>query len=357
LFIFSPLFSVLANKGVDWGIGTAIAVDRFLVWGIPYIAGRICFQSRRELELLRNWLVYGTLLFIPIFAWEAILGPDYYLSKLIYGIPPHGHMVSRLGGWRPELFFRNGIECGTWIACALFVAIAYVDVRDWRSRKNLISTSTCAALLGLLGFSRTVYAYALFVAAFPFCVLALFLRRPFPLLILVLVVVAYCATRSSMIWDGKQMVEIVEKSKSDKVNSIGYRVRAENAYAEKVLKHGPIWGFGGINSAIFDWWAKSHLWPDGWWVHIFRTGGYVGLATWIGWFGIVPLIASRPFSLPPNGSLVMPSKKLLGFASFVIGNLVDGLQNMAIFGTTGLLLGAIVATRSAAVRQTTLKSD
>jgi hypothetical protein len=235
--------------------------------------------------------------------------------------------------------------------------MAYVDIRDWRSRKNLINASIVVSLIGLLVFSRTVYAYALFVAACPLCLLAFLLKRPYPLLVLVIVVATYCATRSSMTWDGKKMVELVEQSMSDKASSIGYRVRAENAYAEKVLKHGPIWGFGGINSAIFNWWAKKHLWPDGWWVHIFRTGGYVGLATWIGWFGIVPFIASMPFSLPPNGSSVMPSKKLLAFASFVICNLVDGLQNMAIFGTTGLLLGAIVATRCAAVRHTTVKSD
>ena len=289
----------------------------------------------------------------PLFAWEAFLGPDYYLSKLIFGTVPYENMTWRLGGWRPELFFFSGIECGTWIACCTAIAISAVKIDNWYSVENLTSVAVCIAMLVLLVFSRTIYAYALLIGTLPFCLLAFWIRRPYPLLVLVIGVSVYCATRSTGSWDGELMVQVVAKSKNDKVGSIAYRVRAENSYVEKVCKHGPIWGFGGTNSAIYDWWAKNHLWPDGWWVHIFRCGGYAGLATWIGFFGLMPLLATMPFSIPPRWRSVEPSGKLIAFSCFVILNLVDGLHNMAILGTTGLLLGAIVATRAAAVSKLT----
>ena len=343
LFSLSPLLSVIANQGENWNNGVAISVDRILTWGIPYFAGRICFQTKIDQESLRQWLLYGTLAITPLFVWEAFLGKDYYLSYLLYGIPPYKEMTWRLGGWRPELFFRNGIECGTWLAGMCIVAISALWDEKVNPRRKYAKIGICVVLLLMLLFSRTVYAYAVLIGTLPFFLLSLWLRRPYVLCVLVIGVSTYCATRSTGLWDGQGVVRVVENVNSQKTGSVAYRFRAEDAYAKKVREHGPIWGFGGTNSAIYDWWAKNHLWPDGWWVHVFRSGGYVGLIFWIGLFGVVPVVAAMPSFNLRLSSLMTPSTALLSFSCFAILNLVDGLHNMAIFGTTGMLLGALVS--------------
>ena len=74
------------------------------------------------------------LLYVPICVFEMVPGARYYVLGLVYGIGPHGHMVDRLGGWRPEGFLTNGIELTTWMASGLDHRVWLWLHRGWRPR-------------------------------------------------------------------------------------------------------------------------------------------------------------------------------------------------------------------------------
>ena len=81
---------------------------------------------------------------------------------------------------------------------------------------------------------------------------------------------AYIGVRISGAWDGRPLVDLAD----GKAESVAYRLRAEGSYVKKVVDHDAWFGFGGTNSEIYDLFSQGHLWPDGWWIHQFRRGGW-----------------------------------------------------------------------------------
>jgi len=76
----------------------------------------------------RPWPMYRSV------AFEMVMGPRWYLAGLVYGIKYREAMVERLGGWRPEGFFMEGISLSLWMASAAVVAFWLGYGRLWKPR-------------------------------------------------------------------------------------------------------------------------------------------------------------------------------------------------------------------------------
>ena len=338
-FVLLPLASLASNGFLKHWISIDQVWKNLFEWAMPYLAGRLYFGEREAPRNLSVAIVVSGLLYVPVCLFEMVLGPRYYLLGLVYGISPHGHMVSRLGGWRPEGFLTNGIELATWMALASTTAAWLWLYRGWSPWKAPAWFPSLALTL-VTTACRGVFGYATLGIGLVTALLSRWLQTRFLIASLALLAPVYVGVRVSGTWDGHQLRDLAEQA--GKGGTVAYRLRAEGAYIQKVTEHGLTLGFGGVNSDIFDFFAQGHLWPDGWWVHQLRSGGLVGLTAFLLAMFLVP--AGLGLALPAGRSgRGSPGALAWGLSLFLVLHLLDSLHNMAYLTPTPLLGGSLVA--------------
>ena len=338
-FLLLPLASLAANRFAE----PLASIDQVWVysmaWGVPYLLGRLYLGDREGPRRLCLAIVVGGLVYIPICLYEMVMGPDFYLLGRIYGVAPYLHMVERLGGWRPEGFLTNGIELATWMALSSTVA-AWLWLRQGWEPGRAPAWAPPLALAAVTLACRGVFGYMNLMLGLATVGLSHLLKTRWIILALALVPPAYVAARVSGAWNGSTLVELA--ARAGKGPTVAYRLGAEDAYIKKVYEHGFVFGFGGVNSAIFDWGAQRHLYPDGWWIHQLRSGGLVGLIAFYLAMFLVPAGAALATPAGRSGR-ASPGALAWGLALFVTLHSVDSLLNMSLLTPTPLVGGALVS--------------
>ena len=337
-FALLPLASLAANGFAAHQGSLARVFLNFAEWAVPYLIGRLYFGDREGPGRAATGVVVAGLASVPIFGFEALMGPRWYLAGLVYGIAPHEHMVARLGGWRPEGFQTNGIEAATWLALSATLA-AWLWLRGgWRPSKAPAWVPPLVLTLATLA-SRGVYGYANLFIGMASAVLTHFFRTRVVLVVLALLPPAYVAARVTGLWSGAELVRLT--SVTGREGTVAYRLGAEDAYIKKVIEHGPLLGFGGTESAIYDYWAKGHLWADGWWVQQLQSGGVVGVSAFLLAMFLLP--AGLGLALPAGrDGGASPGSIARGLTLFVLLHSLASVHNMDLINATPLLGGALV---------------
>ena len=337
-FVALPIASFAANGFVGWDYSSDLIAQHLASWGLPYLIGRLYFGDREGPRRVTVALIAAGLLSLPIFAFEMVAGPRYYLAGLIFGIPYEANMVSRLGGWRPEGFLSNGIEVSNWLALSATVATWAWLRGAWRP--GVIPAWFPPLILSAFTIAcRGVYGYANLAVGLGVAVATHFLGTRAFLILLAILPPLYVAGRSTGLWDGQVLVRMA--ATTGRADTVAYRIGAEDAYASKVREHDAALGFGGHNFGIFDFWAKSYLWADGWWVHEFRTGGYIGVSAFLLALFLWPgaLAIALPIGRGRGGS---PGSMARGLGLFVLLHALDSLHNWDQLIATPLIGGSIV---------------
>jgi hypothetical protein len=353
-FVIAPLVSLAANDWTDAPLAYRFAWEHLTAWATVYLAGRLYFSDRlgEGLWELGVAIVAASLLYVPICCFEMLMGPSWYLLGLIYGIPPHFHMVKRLGGYRPEGFLTNGIELATWMALATTVAF-WLWLSGFRWHRRVPSWAPTLVLFLTTVACRGVYGYEILILGLVAAALTWLIRTRLVLIAMALLIPAYPAARISGYCDGQNLVQLADRF--GKAGSLGYRFSAETRYIQKTEDHGLVFGFGGSESGIYDWWSKSHLWPDGWWIHTLRWGGLVGLTIHLLAFFLWPS-AQVLARLPARTIREMPRSMAWVLALLLILHGIDSLQNMA-YLTPSILVGASLVGLFAASSSSTRPSS
>ena len=331
--------SYLASDRSNWVEFVNQLWTRLTAFAVPYLAGRIYLGHREGVQKLSYAVVLGGLAYIPLCLFETIAGPKYYLNYLLYREVPHLHMVFRLGGNRPEVFLPNGIEVAAWMAMATVVSVWICVSRDGLRLWRVPGWVVPVALLATTAACRGVFGYVTLAVGLAATGLMQLIRSRVPLVLLLLVPPAYMTARLGGFWDGRQLVEVA--GRADKAATMEYRLRAETEYMDKVKGHNLALGFGAEGSAIYDFWAKSHLFPDGIWIHVLREGGVAALAAFYAavFLGPAGLAAVGLPSRTLRGSSVTPA---WGLALFLAMHANDTLLNFERFGVTPLIGGSVV---------------
>jgi len=351
LFVVLPLASLAANGFADYPISIDHVSRNLAGWALPYLIGRLYFADREGPRRLAVAITLAGLASLPIFGFEMAMGPRWYLAGLVYGIAPYENMVSRLGGWRPEGYLDSGLEVATWLALSA-TAAAWLWLRGgWRSRK--VAAWAPALVLSLATIAtRGVYGYANIAIGMATVGIGHFARTRVALILLAAVPPAYVVSRITGVWDGSAMTSLA--ARAGRGDTVAYRLGAEAAYMKKVADHNLAFGFGGTESAIFDFWSQRHLWPDGWWIHQLRAGGVVGLtAFWLASF-LIP--AALGIALPAGRTGgATPGAMARGLSLLLLLHALDSVHNMNALTQTpligGSLVGLFLARRSARVDQ------
>ena len=188
-------------------------------------------------------------------------------------------------------------------------------------------------------YCRGVYGYIVLGLGVSMATLMQLFKSPMPLALLLLVPPTYAATRASMQWDGHQLIDLA--AKAGRPGTVSYRLNAEEQYISKVKEHNETWGFGGIDSGIFDFFSRGHLFPDGWWIHILRDGGVVGICAFFFALFLLPAFTAV-FGLPLRSIRGSPISSAWGLALFIALHQTDSLHNRYFISPTGLMGGSLV---------------
>jgi tetratricopeptide (TPR) repeat protein len=273
LFCFCNIPSSLQN-GLGLYDGLSASLGYILMWGLPYLFGRLYFGSLQGIQLFATTMVIGGLACIPFCLFEMRMSP-----KLLYMF--YGGTIdfqSRLGGYRPKLFFATGLELGMWMTAASLAGW-------WLWRCGTITkikeTSFGRVLLPILFvttlFCRSTGAIALLFAGIILLWLSVHLRTRLMLAVVLLAGPLYVGARTTNFWSGQQAVDwAVRLVGPERAQSLEYRFQCEDLLMARARQQPYLgWGAWGRSATLFS--NGKPVQTDGLWIIVFGQNGYFGL--------------------------------------------------------------------------------
>ncbi len=280
IYILAPLPTSITNGlGVYDGISGTYA-NTFL-FGVPYLLGRVYIRNPNDVKAVAIWFVFAGLFAVPMALWESRMSPQ--LNNQIYGYRASPfHMTARLGGYRPMLFMRHGLEVGLWFATSGAVAMwLWITASKQIKIFNLPISFFTAIILVTNILSRSLGAIILLAGT---TATGIFVRTTGLRIALVALILApsiYLGVRISNVWSPDLIFEAIESYDPDRARSLQARVAQEVSFSQHALKK-PIFGWGGYGrNRPVDAEDGSARAVDGLTTIIFGVYGFVGLISFL----------------------------------------------------------------------------
>lgn len=334
----APFFSSLANGLGAYDGGSAVAAQ-FSRWALPYIVGRIHFQGERSLRDLLVGMFAGATLLIPFCLYEMRMSPT--LLPRVYGLGAFTGM--RLGGWRPRIFFPDGLELGLWMSMCLLSGFWL-----WRSGafQRLwgfsVGRTVFPALAVVTVLCRSSGALALLAIGMGVFWATKRFRSRLAMILLISAPVIYVAVRVPNVWDYSGTVAFLRNNfDADRAQSFEFRLHNEDILVEKAMER-PLFGWGGWGrSRVYNEEGRDISVTDGLWIIVLGTSGMFGLASFLGMFFVPGFIFVWKYAPADWTSPTAAGQAAAVCISslFVIDSLLNGFPN----GVYIVLLGGLVA--------------
>lgn len=346
LFCITPLFTSLQNElGVYDGL-SGVAYHT-IVWGVPYVTGRLYFSSLDGLKRLALALVAGGLIYLPLCLYEIRMSPQ--LHAMVYGFYQHDWLQTlRDGGYRPMVFMNHGLMTGLWMCVATLIAFAAWTSGAVKRVWGLPMAGVCLALAVTANLCKSAGAFALLVVGAGVLWAMRSMRTSLPMLLLVLAPPAYVAARASGAWTGAELVDLASRWKPERAGSLAFRLQAEERLRERAAEQ-PIFGWGGWNRSSVkrnaDAGNDATVIVDSLWIITFGKYGAVGLASLLA-IWLVPLLALwariSPARWGERGNVWAWSLALV-FVLYEIDSLVNAMANPIYLVVAGGIAGFALA--------------
>lgn len=372
----SPFFTSLANDLGAYDGGAAIQ-SQIMVWGLPYLIGRLYITDTNALRHLAMLFVFAALIYVPFILWEMRFSPR--LHEQVYGYRTYTHggtTTRRLGGWRPTVFQRHGLMLGVLMATCSLMAIwlwytksvkvmplmppgmrgKFIHQDPVSKRQQLVEAigptmvfwPIALGLLGIFVLCRALNGLLVFAIACAALGALKFLKLRTPMVLFALIPFVFAGTRiiqqyTDFSFD-KPLIDAVAKIDEDRAGSIAFRFENEHLLTEKALLR-PILGWGGWGrNRVYDENDVDITVTDGFWVITLGQTGIIGLvASFVVLLGPVFLLMKR---YTPQELISPQLAPATGFAAILCMYAMDCLPNamlnpmfvMAAGGLTGLLV-------------------
>lgn len=349
-----PLFASLTNDLGPYD-GLSESLWQTLIWGVPYLAGRISCADPDGLRDAALAVVMGAALYVPVCWLEVRMSPQ--LHYWVYGFKPSAEsyeQVIRFGGYRPIGLTTHGLVLSLWmclgamLAVWLFSAGALEGLRP-RLRLNPRLLTALVVLLAVTAVA-TKSTGAIILGGVGLAVLFLTSRYRLPLLAGALLAVppAYMVVRAGEFWSGKDAVAwVADHISPERAQSLEFRLQNEDALIRKALER-PVFGWGG--------WGRSRIKDeetgedtsvtDGLWIILLGTQGVAGLAAVTAIFLLPPLLWFRAHP-PHQWARIRPAETAVAvlLPLVMIDNLFNGIGNPVYVLLAGGLTGVLVRER------------
>lgn len=279
VWCLTPVGSSLLN---DLGLydGVSASVAQTIEWGLPYLIGRAYFSDREGLDELTRGIVLGGLVYVPFCLYEIRMSPQFH--RMVYGYHQHSFGQSiRFGGFRPTVFMSHGLEVGMWMSIAALLA-CWLGAAGTLERVGGVPLGLVGLPLLLITALLCKSSGALVLLATGLAVLGICQRTGGRLLAILLLLAPplYMASRSSGVWSGRNLVELVASAfDEDRAQSLEFRFENEDMLVTKALQR-PLFGWGGWGRArVYDADGRDVSVTDGLWIIAIGNHGIVGLAS------------------------------------------------------------------------------
>jgi len=324
--------------------GLSATLGQTIMWGIPYLLGRVYCDDEPGLRELLFAIVIGGLTYVPLCLYEVRMSPK--LHYQMYGYIQHVWVQTiRFGGWRPMVFMQHGLAVGMWMTAA-----ALVTVGLWRSgfTDRLLGMPMgflCAVLLVTAVMCKSTGAIVLLFVGGSM----LWLRRPALLRTVVVsilcFVTAYQGARATGLWNGDEMLAIVQATPtaSERADSLRTRLDNEVILANRARQR-PLFGWG-YRFQVLDEWGDQTSTSDGMWIIHFGKNGFLGLLAWMTAMILPVLSVARKKVLDkipdPLAGLALIEALLLTL--WMVDTLFNAMFNPAFLVVTGSLTSVTAA--------------
>jgi hypothetical protein len=348
-----PLVTALSNNlGVYDGLSAAI--QQTILWGLPYVMGKVYFGDFKGLRELAIVLFIGGLIYIPLCLYEILMSPQ--LHSTIYGFHQHNFsQTMRFGGWRPTVFLQHGLAVGLFMCMT-----SLIGVWLWCRMPSRIFPGRSVGWLVVLLLITSVLVKswgALVLLALGLLVLFLstMLRTRVLVVLLLISFPLYIAARTVGGWSGDQLLAFAQLSGSEeRVESLLTRLRSEYYLMERA-KLQPLFGWGGWDRSLVgdkDNIVKTtegllmQVIPDSFWIVIFGMYGLFGLAsiTTAILMPLLLLIRRFPASSWETPEIAPVAVLAITLGLYMLDNLMNDMVNplftLAAGGVTGALRGS-----------------
>ncbi len=312
-----PFITALVNgEGLYEAVSAAGA--NAIVWGIPYLLGRLYLQDAEGWRDLALAIFIGGLVYVPLCWIEILRSP--LLAWQVYGyVPVAIRSAYSFGGWRPIVFMSHGLMVALWMTAATLSG-AWL----WRAgilpRVGRIPTWILVLVLLLTTLAlRSVNAWLLLVAGVGILWLSTRLRTTWLAWGVLALIVVYLAVRASGAWGGQELITLTAGVIPGKINSVSFRLLNERILTQRALQ-APLLGWGRFGRSL-----PPEAIPDSRWIIAFGEQGIVGLTALYS-FLLLPMILLLR-RVPVTEWAASPYAPAVGLAVILLLYSIDNLAN------------------------------
>jgi hypothetical protein len=265
-------------NGYGWYDGLSQVEYTIIIWGIPWLFGRLYFSDAQGMRALAMAIVVGGLIYVPLCLLEVKMSPQLHIW--VYGFHQHSFdQTRRFGGWRPTVFLQHGLMVGMWMCMSGLTCWWLWITGIVRRIVGLPISWVMIAVIGTAILCKSFGAIALMAIGTTTLWAAWRLKRLWPLVVVLALLPAYMTVRLSGAWSGGGLVELAGfLGNPDRANSLACRFNSEDQFIGPGW-HKPLLGYRGWYNTIGLQDQESQLGiPDALWMIEFTGTGLLGLA-------------------------------------------------------------------------------
>ena len=342
VFFLLPIPSALANHQPIMD-GVNASLSSLYVWSMPYYLGRVYLRSFEAMRSAAIGIFMGGIAYVPFCLYEIRMSP--YLNTVVYGFQYTNWNGARFGGFRPNVFLKEGLELGMWMTAATLCGYAIMRFRICKRVFGLKVEYLFIVLLGTTIGCRATGALLLLAIAMAMVYLWQKTRWRLPLLLLGLFPLVYIGLRVTNTYNFSHVAmaarETLGEEGEARAGSFEFRIKNEDLLIAHAMK-APILGWTGIGgrNRLFREDGGNAVITDGYWVIVLGTLGLSGLLTFYAALTSAPILCIFRFS--SRRYRVYDSGALVALSVFTIILSIDCLLNAFWTVVYPLCLGGLV---------------
>lgn len=288
VWCIAPFMASVTN---DLGMydGMSNLVRRGVEYAMPYLIGRLYFQTPEDMKEFAVAMVIGGLIYVPLCLYEARMSPN--LHENIYGFRPFfdWQQAKRWGGFRPTVFMKHGLAVAGWMSTTAVLAFWLWRTRAIKGVFNIPMVAVFGILAVTTFLCKSAGALMLMVLVIVAMMSTRYLNTKILLMAGIIAVPTFLLCRTTGVITGEELVKVAASVSENRSKSLQFRLDHENAVVEHTAEK-PLFGWGGWRRA-FDVYLPDYnslAVPDSFWVHSYGQTGYAGLISLYTFFLLPP---------------------------------------------------------------------
>jgi hypothetical protein len=328
------------TAGYDWYDGLSGVERQTILWGLPYLIGRLYFSDTASLRELAIGIVIGAIVYVPLCLLEMRLSPQ--LHKWVYGFHP-GRGIGqsrRWGGFRPTVFMQHGLGVALYMCTAAVIAVWLWLSGSVKALMRVPMSLVVLAVVATGILCKSAGALALMVLGVGVVLTVSYLRTRALFFVILALPLLYVSARTIGGWDAQGLIDLVNAVELDRAESMEFRIKSERGVwylVQPDLLFGRArFDYSGQKVAASD---DQRIIGDSMWIGALGKYGLIGLVSWMTALTLPSFLFVRRFSVSYwVRPAVAPSAALATLlALYMWDNMFNGMLNpMYILAVGGL---------------------